>query len=105
MIAIAHPLLGGEEGGAVPCASTLGQLPQGEDVAAFERLFTEKARCVREARAISSDTTNLSPVLLAHQIDTSGDVIFAAYCSSALSVALTSLSGTSRGFLDKERVC
>ena len=100
MIAIAHPLLGREE--AVLNILASGQLSQGENVAALERRFAEVCR-VQEAVAISSDTADINPVLLAHQIDVGENVSSATYCSSAISVVVISLSCTSPDFPDRER--
>lgn len=100
MIPIARPLFGLEEAAAVLRVLESGQLAQGEQVEAFERLFAEVCQ-VREAVAVSSGTAALLLALLAHGIGSGDEVITTAFSFAATANTIL-LVGATPVFVDIE---
>ncbi len=90
-IPAAKPIIGEEERAAVDAVLASGMLAQGEEVAAFEREFSEKLVDGRNAVAVNSGTAGLHLGLLAAGIGPGDEVIVPSFtfAATANSVALT----------------
>lgn len=90
-IPAAKPIIGEEERAAVDAVLASGMLAQGEEVAAFEREFSEKLVDGRSAVAVNSGTAGLHLGLLAAGIGPGDEVIVPSFtfAATANSVALT----------------